>query len=399
MTRAAPLAALLALTLPATPAEASEPEMCGMGARSGAMAGTGVADSAAYDSTYTNPAGLMEPARRRLSLGYIAARYRLRMDGAARDVENTNGAILGAALPLPFGGVLKDRLALGLAFYFPTSVLNRARAPYPDEARLALLDTRTQVVSATAALAARIHPRLTVGAGVLVLATLIGEIRIAPDAGGRITTLAEEQITVAYTPIIGVRVRVLPSLRVGAVFRGVSKAEYDIRIANSLGNALPIEIPTLHVAGVAQYDPLQIALEGAWRVRPFLGITVGATWKRWSDYPNASANAAPGTPPQPSPGYHDTVVPRVAVELSRDFSSLRLHGRAGYLFEWSPAPGDAPALLDADRHVATVGGALEWSHRFGVLQVDLFGQWHQLAGSPRASGGFYVLGGTVGVDL
>jgi hypothetical protein len=37
----------------------SEPEIAGMGARSAAMAGTGVADAEGYDATYTNPAGLV----------------------------------------------------------------------------------------------------------------------------------------------------------------------------------------------------------------------------------------------------------------------------------------------------------------------------------------------------
>lgn len=370
-----------------------------MGPRSSALAGTGAADADGYDAVYENPAGLVEPTRRRLTLGFVAARYQVDMDGSRRDVESTNGAILGADIPLPFGGVLKDRIALGLGFYLPTTVLNRASAPFPDQPRLALLDERTQVVSAMAALSVRLHERVSVGAGVLVLATLIGQIKIQPDNGGRITTLAEEQIVVNYAPIIGVRVRVSPSLRLGAVFRGESKAQYDIAINSSLGSAIPLQLPVLHIAGVAQYDPMQGALEASWHPRPFLTLIGGATWKHWSAFPLPTENASLGTPAQPPPNYHDTVVPRAAMEIGRGFGPLRLVGRAGYFFEWSPAPRNAATLLDADRHVFTAGAGAEWTHRYGTLQLDVFGQFHELADAPRVSGSFYVLGLALGMDL
>jgi long-chain fatty acid transport protein len=323
------------------------------------------------------------------------------MDGMPHPVEDTNGLYLGADLPLPFGGVLADRLALGVAFYFPTTVLDRALAPYPDVPRLALLDARTQVVSVLAGLAARIHPRFTVGIGLLVLATLVGDIRIAPDSAGHITTLSEEQVVVRYAPVIGARVRVLPSLRIGAVFRGESKADYDIDVYTSLGDVVPLQIPKLTIAGVAQYDPMQAALEAAWRPVSFFDITGGLTWKHWSAFPSPTENATEATPPQAPPNFHDTVVPRIAVELSKDVGPVTLRARLGYFFEWSPAPliTAASVLLDADRHVFTVGGGAELHHRYGTLQLDLFGQLHHLAGQTRADGDFYFMGLTVGEDL
>jgi hypothetical protein len=153
---------------------------------------------------------------------------------------------------------------------------------------------------------------------------------------------------------------------------------------------------------VAQFDPMQMALEAAFTPRPFVTIAGGLTWKHWSAFPLPSENATMGAPPQRDPGFHDTAVPRIAVELRRQRGPLRLVGRAGYFFEWSPAPVAISAqatLLDADRHVVTAGAGLEWRHRYGALQLDFFGQLHQLAGSPRVDGRFYVLGATVGVDL
>ncbi len=378
--------------------------MFGMGARSAAMAGTGAADAEGYDAAYSNPAGLIGPTRRRLTLGYVGARYRLYLDGGRRRVEQTNGLILGAALPLPFGGVLKDRLAIGLAFYFPAGVINRAQDGFPDESRLALLDNRTQVVSILIGAGAKLHPRVSLGVGVLALAALTGEIAIRVDAGGRFTTVSEEQLVASFAPVIGLRVLAHRRLKVGLTFRGESRSRFDIAIKNSLGGALPIQIPTLRVAGTAQFDPMQMALEGAWQPKHWLNLVLGVTWKHYSAYTNPVENATLGAPPQPSPDYHDTVVPRIAGELAGLWDtrrgSVRVVARLGYFFEWSPAPsGPDRVYLDADRHVLTGGAGLEFKGRLASFQIDAFAQWHRLDGSDRADGNFGTFGGTFGLDL
>ncbi|MCU1281618.1 MAG: hypothetical protein JWM53_5164 [bacterium] len=386
----------VALVLSSSAARASEPEMFGMGARGPGMAGTGAADAEGYDATYSNPAGLVGATNRRLTLGYVHAGYGLNLDGAHRPVAATDGLVLGADIPIPFGGLLRDRVALGLGFYFPFGVINRARAPFPDEPRLALLDSRTQLVSVLVAVGVRVHGRVDVGVGVLALAGLVGTISIA-DLGGRITTVAEEQLTTNLSPIIGARVRTLRWLTLGAVFRGESKSTYDINITNSLGARLPLTLPTLRISGVAQYDPMQIAVEGAFTPLRWLKIDAGVTWKHWSAFGLPTENATLGAPPLPSPGFVDTAVPRLAAEATRRWSRLALSGRAGYFFEPSGARG--PVLLDADRHVLTFGAGLTWSSRLTTLQLDGFGQWHHLQPNARVSGDFAVFGVSVGVDL
>ena len=393
-------------------ARASLPEIAGMGGRSSALAGTGASFADGFDAVYENPAGLVEPTQRRLTVGYILGRYDLYLDGASRGVADTNGVMLGVALPLPFGGFLTRRIAFGLGFYFPTSVLNRAQAPFSDEPRLALLDERTQVVSALGALGFRITDRLTLGVGVLVLATLTGIIRIAPDAGGHIVTLAEEQIVASYSPLIGARWRATDWLRIGATIHDVSEARYDIEIDAALGKAIPITLPVLHVSGVAQYDPLQAVLEASAQPRPWVTLIGSLTYKRWSAFPLPVNNAATpaGMDGPPSPAFHDTIVPRVAVELVRARPTLSLALRGGW--SWEPTPSSPtiasptdPTMsvptpyVDADRQVLTVGAGLTHIHTFGALQIDTFAQLHFLTGNPRATGKFVLAGLSVGVDL
>jgi long-subunit fatty acid transport protein len=378
-------------------ASASEPELFGVGARSAAMAGTGTADAEGWEASYANPAGVVGLDRRRISVGYVGARYHLRLDGQQRGEKDTDGVYIGANLPLPFGGILKDRLAIGLAFYYPVGIITTASAPYPDQPRLALLDTRTKTVSVLVAAGARVHRRVRLGIGVLALAALIGNIAITPDAGGRITTLAEEQLITDFAPVAGIRVEATRFLQLGLVLRGESKSQYDLRVTNSLGPRLPVQLPTLHIAGTAQFDPLQLQLEAGFRHK-WLAVDVGIAWKHWSDFPVPVENATPGAPPQPPTRYHDTAVPRLGLEANGAWGKWRLAGRLGYFFEQSPAPPDQTILVDANRHAITAGLGWGWGRAWS-FSLDVFGQLHVLADSPHAGGVLGVFGATLGLDL
>ena len=380
-------------------ASASEPNIVGMGARSPGLAGTGAADSTGFEAAYTNPAGLAVSNQRQVNVGYVIGRYGLDLDDKPRKVDGTEGMVLGANVPLPFGGFLKDRVGIGLGFYLPRTLIARARAPFPDETRLALLETQTQTVSLTVAVGIKLHRRLYAGVGALALAGLAGQITIRSDAGGRITSLSEQQLVTGFAPTAGVRFVVHPWLTLGASLVGESKATYDIRVTTMLSGQLPIDLPPLQFKGVAQYDPLKLSVEGSFVPLPWIRVNAGFTFKNWARFPRPIENATPGAPMQPEPGFHDTVVPRLAIELTALTKSLRIDGRLGYFFEWSPAPeGAGRVLLDANRHAITMGLGLSLQRWVG-LHLDLFGQFHQLQGSPRAGGRFGFFGFAMGIDL
>jgi long-chain fatty acid transport protein len=375
--------------------------MFGFGPRSSAMAGTGAADAEGWHAAYTNPAGLVGPGvRRRLTFGYVGARWNLSMDDAPRDVDATDGAVIGASLPLPFGGILKDRIGIGFGFYFPAGVINRARDDFPGRPRLSLLDNRTQIVSILIGFGVKLHERVSLGLGVLALAALRGEITLRSEAGGRISTVSEQQMTADIAAVAGIRVVAARWLKLGVAYRGESRSTYDIQVKNSLGAAIPITLPIIRIAGTAQYDPHQLALEGAFRATHWLTIATGVTWKHWSSYDPPVQNATSGAPAQASPEYHDTVVPRLAFEAIGAWGRVRLAGRLGYFFEWSPAPqGPDRIYLDADRHVLTGGAGLEFNGRLISFQIDAFAQWHHLDGNPRAGGDAASFGLALGLDL
>lgn len=397
MRRAAPLLILLA----AAPAAASPLELFGFGGRSPALAATGVAAADDFECLYLNPSGLAEVKGRRVSAGTLVGSFSL--DGVERPVDKAVGIEVGAAFRLPLGGVLRDRIGLGIGIYVPATVLNRARAPQPGTPFFALLENRAEVVGIQLGVGVRLSTRWSLGAGVLVLGGIAGGIDVTPDAAGRFATTSEQQLIASYSPILGARFHASDRLALGATFRFSSKSTYDIAITSDLGEALPVELPEIHVAGVAQYDPMAFATEAAWRPTRNLQLTGQLAWEHWSAFPLPTKNPVASMPPQPSPGFHDTVVPRVGVEWQG--GALRLRG--GYAFVLSPAPEmtGRQAFLDNHRNIISAGVGLS----FGQLHLDLWSQLHVLV--PRhhdrpegqadidTSGTILVGGLMLGVDL
>ncbi len=390
--------------LPERAAHASLPDMVSLGTRAPALGGTGVADAKGYEASYQNPAGLAT-GRRNLTLGLVYGGYNTTVDENPYPIENTLGLLIGGALPLPLGGIMKNRLGLGLGLYLPTGFVNRVRVPLPEVPRAALLDSRTQIVSVLFGAGLRLPLGFSVGGGVLALAALVGDINIQPDGTGRITSISEQQLTINYAPIVGVRWQSSGGLiAVGATFHGVSQSSYRITVHTNLGDALPLMLPLIYFSGMAQYDPLQVATEVAVRPTSRLVLTAQACWKHWADYAYPIDKATKASPAPPAPGFHDTVVPRVGVEWQpADLRTVELVLRAGYFFEWSPTPNPPPDnlarnLLDSDRHVVTAGVGVRLLGRV-PLQFAVFGQGHLMPPSPRLNGSFGTLGASVGLDL
>jgi long-chain fatty acid transport protein len=95
------------LGLGASEAHASPEDVLGFGPRSSAMGGTGAAVGEGYEAVPGNPALLSLARRRELTLGFTGATFDLR----ARErisYGRLHGSIIGATLPVPFGGLLKD---------------------------------------------------------------------------------------------------------------------------------------------------------------------------------------------------------------------------------------------------------------------------------------------------
>ncbi|WP_438030520.1 OmpP1/FadL family transporter [Sorangium sp. So ce233] len=401
------LAAGLALAPPGA-ALASPEDVLGFGARASAMGATGAAVAEGYEAVHANPALLSLSRERRLTLGMEGAIFDLRAGDRRLPYAPLRGSLIGATVPIPFGGALADRVTIGLGFFAPLDVVVRGRILYPETPQFPLAD-RTQSVAVQAALGAAIGRGVRVGGGFAALAALSGSVTVATDTTGRVGTLVEDTLVASYAPILGASYD-LGDYRLGATFRGELVGRFNVVIhAEDLGG---IAVPPLNIAGIAQYDPAEVALEVA-RVSGPWKVAIGATYKRWSDYPGAveatvrcpDVDPDTGEPftgscaaPSPEdPGYSDTVVPRVGVERSVALRpGATAHARGGAFFEASPAPEQTGAsnTYDNARLGLSLGYGLALAAPLPRLTLDLFTQVqlllpraHRKRGEPGAGAG------------
>ena len=382
-------AAFCVTTFTSASAHASPEDLFGFGTRSPAMGGTGAAHAEGFEATYDNPALLSLSHERRLSLGFQGATYSLSASGAGEpghvSYPDAKGILVGAVLPVPFGGVLKDRITLGLGAYTPTDIVVRGRILYPETPQFALLADRSQSLGIRVGLGADVTHGFRVGVGFAALAELVGQVVVATDASGHVGSNVDAQLTATYAPIFAASYEhdlAHGLLRIGGTFRGQLDARFGVEIDGSKLSTL--NIPIFNIAGLAQYDPTEVALEGAWSNQDWT-LALGATYKHWSNYPGPIEPTILCPPDQPDCGalqptkikYSDTLVPRVGVDRKIDLTRVAAaHLRAGYWFEPSPMPSQIPAsqawngalqatgyvptrFFDASRHVLTLGGGLE----------------------------------------
>lgn len=403
---APPLALTLLSSIAASTAHASPEDLFGYGARSPAMAGTGAASSTDYEAAYTNPALLSLVRRNLLAVGFQGAAYRLVASGdrvpPSSPALPARGIVVGAGVPIPFGGVLANRIATGLAFYTPTDVLVRGRILYPETPDFAIVADRSQSLAVRLGVGADVGWGVRVGAGVAALAELVGSITIANAGGGTVGAHVDDQLVATYAPTFGASWET-PGWRVGATWRGTIDARFGVAVDASKLSTIPI--PVFNIAGLAQYDPAQAIVEVARDQGPWT-LALGVTWKAWSRYPGTweatiqCDDCAALTPPKVAFG--DTIVPRLGVERRFALASRAVARlRAGFFFEPSPVPDslassqayDVPSqglideptrLLDANRYVGTVGGGIDLGDA-APFTLDTWAQYHALAARTLAT--------------
>jgi len=413
------LAALLAVLSP-VPAGASTLELFGFGGRSPGLVGNGVATTDDFASVYINPAGLAQVARTRLAFGALYGDFHLEMDDRQVEVDPALGTVFGAAARLHLGGPLRDRLSLGFAAFVPTEAIARADWPITGEPVFAVLGARSQVVALQLGLGGQITERLRAGVAVLVSAGLGGSIFVSSDAAGRFTSRSEQTLIARAAPIVGVQYRIPEAaVDLGLVFRAESDDPFDVKVENDLINELPLTIPTLNIGGVAQFDPLTVAIEGAWRPVAPVQVSAQLAYYRWSEFEPPTVNPVGGMPPPANPDFSDTVVPRLSGEWRVLEGDAVVDARGGYAFVMSPAPeaDGQQSLLDNHRHVASLGVGLAWPGQL-PLRFDVWVQGHLLMARSHEkdpgkfpsdaelpfttldTGGRIVVGGlTMGVEL
>jgi long-chain fatty acid transport protein len=392
------MVALLVGGLWSSAAHATPQDLFGFGPRASAMGGTGAAFLDDYAAVYANPAALSRIRGGHLVLGYAGAAFGLRYDGGPVSADVGSATVLGVGVELPFGGILAHRVGFGLGLFNPTELVVRARIQRPEQPQFLLLPDRVQSVAIQVGLGVDLGHGLRLGVGASALAGLSGAVIITTDGGGRSSSSIDNQLTANWSPIVGVSWERGP-WRVALTYRGVLVATFGVTIdARSIGVPLPI----LNISGVAQYNPHQLHLEGAWTRGPWV-VALGVTAKHWSAFERVSDATSEGLSPlPPATGFRDTVVVRAGVERRWDLTPRTgVSVRGGLFYEPTPAPARTPerAYLDNDRLAVTAGLAMHALVGDTRFCAEIYGQFHGLV--PRTglaeNGREVSYGGTLGV--
>lgn len=345
-----------------------------------AMGSAVVGSTGGFEAVWYNPAGMAYDEELTFAFGYQHGFLELEINDEPWAALDTPALVFGFGIPLPLGGVLEDRISMGMGFVLPTTSILIADTKAPGDLTYVLLENRAQTVSIMGGLAMRILDELSIGWSMLALAELDGAIDVGPNESGRLGSQARDQLVTAYSNAVGVMVRPLPNrLGLGLVWRQASAANYALPISVELGDEFRLPVPVLDISGVAQYDPAQVSASVWGRPTDWLHLEFGMTHKRWARFENPIVyTAVPDEyPPQPVPGFSNTTVWRAGVEGRFERGDWSLRPRLGFAYEPSPAPEQTGLhnYLDSDRSIPSLG----LGFRLGVLTVDTAWQMHLLA--------------------
>jgi hypothetical protein len=392
-------------TLASAPAAASPEDLFGYGTRTSAMGATGTAHAAGYESAWHNPALSSTIRENKLTLGYGGAVFALDAVGPGLPgrvaASQAKGFFIGGDLPLPFGGRLRDRVGIALAFYTPSDVIVRGRVLYPERPQFPLLADRAQSLTVRAGLGVDIGWGIKVGVGFAALAEIEGTVVAATDVTGRVGTRVEDQLVATYAPVFGATYDLPAKLRVGLAYRGTLDARFAVVVDGTKLSS--IAIPLFNISGIAQYDPAQAALELA-RVESRSVLAVQFVYKRWSDFPGVleptvicseGGAGACGLVPPTIP-WQDTVAVRIGAEQGFELAcGMTLRARGGGFLETSALPATLPGssafdvpsksivglptrYFDSTRFAMTTGVGLSLTRPLPPIDLDLFAQFHVL---------------------
>ncbi len=383
-----PRCAILVLTLGvAAPAWATTGDSLGFSPSDMALAGAVSARNSGVVATYYNPAALSadgvatfldedgpgaEADPSQLLLGFMYARpslYAQRLAGGATvplaaEASDTHGLTVGTRFDIGamFG---QPGINLGALIYLPTRDIFRWSIHADDKVQWLFLTDRTQHIGIHFGLGWRILPWLSVGAGLRVLfdtETLTSgrvtqvESVVDPDTGQSgfdVRTQLGEDVAVygSVAPNVGLLVTPLEDrLRIGLTYRGKLFVDdwgwtriQGVPAAGDLG----------YVHRFAHYfEPHTVVASVAARPIEPLWLSVDVSYARWSDGLTTNHDTLG------SGRFGDTFTPALGASLAlRDEVQLR----AGYRYQPSPFDnfGGPTNLLDADRHVASLGAGVD----------------------------------------
>ncbi len=373
---------LLALACCSAHAWASIPDVFGLGSEESGVAGASAARVHDFSAGHYDPAALALLKKPEVSIGLIgfgsALKIRRGDDERGIGISNPTAVLIGGATPIPFTGVLANRLYIAIALVVP-DLLVRIVSHAPDAPFYPLYDNRTQRLVVLPSLAVRLPRGVSLGLGINYLAGLGGRIAASDGATRVIEARVDENIFSHVGFNAGVRWQVTRDFATALVYRQAFSVPFRTVSRNNVAGQ-PIN---LDVDAEGLFTPHELVLGGALRLRKLL-FSLDLQWSHWSEWKGPYVTVDSELPlvgaiaaRPPKVAFNDTVGIRGGIELlamERKYSSLSL--RCGYAFESQATPEEQPGvtnLLDGHKHRLAAGGGLRFQLFGGWVRADLHG--------------------------
>jgi long-chain fatty acid transport protein len=369
---------LLTVVLASQPVLGSTFDIFGYNPRGMGLGGALGGGSTDYTAAYYNPAALTSEKKVNLGLGISLTAPLLFVDRSMPDSEHPtvlpegHGG-LNFGWKYPVGGILQEKVALGVSLHLPFGRLLRVQGFDPTSPQFYLYQNLHDKLLLVAAAAYEPVPWLSVGVGVQVLANLSGSADLRLDIIDSTFESAEAEVDVLPSagPILALHSRILPWLQLGFTYRGTTSLLFELPVGVHVSDALALDIA---VTQTVLWSPEQFVFGAFLEVEDWdLGIGVDLTFSRWSQAPDPSTRLAidfqgklvedtglgealdVSTDDLPVDlQFVDTLTPRLGMEWKPlDFLTVR----GGYFFRPTPAPraSGTAMYLDNHAHVFSLG--------------------------------------------
>jgi hypothetical protein len=305
-------------------------------------------------SVFLNPAGIADANEPQLVLSgsFVTLGESFTRTGEPKtDLGRTFGAF-GLAVATPLPGVLHS-LHAAFALDLPAAHLLKVEVPVRgDQPTSVLYGARPDRISALLALAYSFGP-IEFGAGLAITPGLDTPTEVQyvagrdPSVDKSVVVRLDRSLTLAATPILGVRAQPAKWLGIGLVYRGAASSVAtgsQRTVAGGIVADDPIDFYQF-------WSPAELAFGAAWTPARPITLSTDLTFHEWSQFRS-------GFDAIPSPAFHDTLSLRAGISwLATRYLTLR----GGAAFEPSPIPEQIANTnyLGANTTVLSLGAGLD----------------------------------------
>jgi len=366
-------------------------DLYGYGPRAAAMGGAMTAEVNDYAAVFYNPAAMggFKQVNTGFQFQYTGMLANVESKDSTRPVKcdycrAPSQAAFALGMVLPFPGKAQDHVAFGMGFYLPGKVMLRLQAPSREEPYWYQYQSGAERLQMQFALGFRIFDWLKFGAGVSILANLVGDsANVGVDLFSKQITHSDinAYLGTRVAPIFSLHSTPLPWMRFGATFRYEMQVDYRIPANVDLEG---IGVLGFVITGTSQYQPHTLQFGAAFDIIPQLTVSVDGIFQAWSRAPSpymgvgidlsgptleglGLGSALDVSSVKQPPGFSDTFGGKLGVEA-------RLHERftvrGGTFIRPTPVPKQDTAgtnLMDNTTVGASLGVSANFPDPTGLL--------------------------------